>query len=121
LVFDGEVCIAWCQFGSPEELPRIYHKKEVEAKMNRPDWRITCFFVDKDYRDQGLSYIALRGALNLIEAQGGGIVESYPQEALEKKVSNSFLYNSTLQIFEKENFTYEGNKGKNHCIVRKKI
>jgi hypothetical protein len=25
LVFDGEVCIGWCQFGSPAELPRIKH------------------------------------------------------------------------------------------------
>ena len=47
LVYDGDTCIAWCQFGTPEELPRIYHKKEVEAKMDKPDWRITCIFVDK--------------------------------------------------------------------------
>ena len=25
LVYDGETCVGWCQFGSPEELPRIKH------------------------------------------------------------------------------------------------
>ena len=25
LVFDGDQCVAWCQFGPPEELPNIYH------------------------------------------------------------------------------------------------
>lgn len=121
LVFDGDVCVAWCQFGPPQELPNIYHKKEVEAKMTMPDWRITCIFVDKDYRKRGLSAIALNGALALIKEQGGGVVESYPQDTQGKKVSNSFLYNGTKEIFVQAGFSYEGQKGKNHCIMRKTI
>jgi hypothetical protein len=121
LVFDGDVCVAWCQFGSPQELPNIYHKKEVESKMTMPDWRITCFFVDKNYRKMGLSLFALNGALELIRDSGGGVIESYPQDTQGKKISNSFLYNGTKEIFEESGFTYEGNKGKNHCIMRKTV
>jgi hypothetical protein len=51
LVFDGEVAVAWCQYGTPEELPNIYHRKECEAGLDKPpDYRLTCFFVDRDYR-----------------------------------------------------------------------
>lgn len=89
--------------------------------MPVPDWRITCIFVDRDYRKRGLSFFALNGALELIRAEGGGVVESYPQDAEGKKVSNSFLYNGTKEIFEKAGFSYEGKKGKNHCIMRKTI
>jgi hypothetical protein len=121
LVYDGDICVAWCQFGTPEELPNVYHRKEVESKMTRPDWRITCIFVDKDYRKSNLSFFALSGALELIENLGGGVVESDPQETRGRKVSNSFLYNGTRQIFERAGFSYEGKKGKNHCIVRKTI
>lgn len=121
LVFAGDVCVAWCQFGPPQELPNIYHKKEVEAKMATPDWRITCIFVDKNYRKNGLSFLALKGALELIKELGGGVVESYPQDPKGKKISNSFLYNGTREIFERAGFTYEGEKGKNHCIMRKTI
>ena len=28
LVFDGGDAIAWCEYGSPVELPGIYHRKE---------------------------------------------------------------------------------------------
>jgi hypothetical protein len=28
LVFDGEVAVGWCEYGTPEELPGIYHRKE---------------------------------------------------------------------------------------------
>lgn len=118
LVFLKDQCVAWCQFGSPEELPNIYHKKEVLAKTTLPDWRITCFFVDKEHRKQGLSAIALRGALELIKQLGGGVVESYPQDTQGENLSSSFLYNGTRQLFEKNGFTYAGNKGKNHCIMR---
>jgi hypothetical protein len=121
LVFDGDVCVAWCQFGPPQELPNIYHRKEVEAKMTLPDWRITCIFVDRDYRKNDLSFFALNGALELIRDLGGGVIESYPQDTQGKKVSNSFLYNGTKQIFEKAGFHYEDKKGKNHCIMRKRI
>jgi len=27
-VFDGEVAVAWGEYGTPEELPNIYHRKE---------------------------------------------------------------------------------------------
>ena len=61
LVFDGDSCIAWCQFGSPQELPNIYHKREIEANMAMPDWRITCIFVDKNYRLFRPDYAVLSG------------------------------------------------------------
>src|SRR5512132_3110329 len=48
LVFDGDEAVAWCQYGTPEELPNIHHRKEYEAALDRPPaYRITCIFVDK--------------------------------------------------------------------------
>jgi GNAT superfamily N-acetyltransferase len=96
LVFDSEVAVGWCQYGSPEELPRIYHRKEYETGLvTRPDYRLTCLFVDKAYRRKGVSAAALRGALDLIRQAGGGVVEAYPHDTQGKRVSASFLYNGT--------------------------
>lgn len=85
------------------------------------DWRITCIFVDKDSRREGLSRFALNGALELIKDSGGGVVESYPQNTQGNKVSSSFLYNATGLVFEQAGFEYEGKKGNNDCIMRKTI
>jgi len=86
LVFDGDLAVAWCQYGSPEELPNINHRKEYEAGLDRlPDYRITCFFVDKKYRRKGLAAVALEGALDLIAQAGGGVVEAYPHIELPMK------------------------------------
>src|SRR3954447_4789906 len=76
LVYDGETCVGWCQFGSPEELPRIKRRKAYEEGLkDLPDWRITCFFVDSRRRRAGVAETALHGALEEIARLGGGTVE----------------------------------------------
>jgi GNAT superfamily N-acetyltransferase len=123
MVFDGDVAVAWCQYGSPDELPSIYHRKEYEAGRvdNAPDYRLTCFFVDRSYRRRGVAVVALRGALDLIAKAGGGVVEAYPQDTQGKRTSGSFLYNGTRSLFEKAGFSYERSKGKNHCVMRRTV
>src|SRR6478609_7670952 len=64
LVFDGDEAVAWAEYGPPDELPNIHHRKEYEETLDKlPDYRITCIFVDKKYRRQGVTAIALRGAI----------------------------------------------------------
>ena len=55
---------AWRRAGasraSPEELPTIKHRREYdEEPPPRPDWRITCFYVDTRHRGQGVARAAL--------------------------------------------------------------
>ena len=117
LVFDGDEAVAWAEYGSPAELPNIYHLKEYEAELDElPDYRITCVFVDKKYRRKGLSRIAVQGAVDLIAATGGGVVEGYPHDTEGQKVS--VLYNSTRAVFERAGFAYVRPKGKRNCVMR---
>ncbi|KAA2266169.1 GNAT family N-acetyltransferase [Solihabitans fulvus] len=119
LVFDGDVAVAWCEYGTVEELPNIHHRKEWEQGVVRmPDYRITCLFVDRRYRRKGMAAVAVRGALQLISAAGGGLVESYPHDlAPGKRPSASFLYNATRSMYEKLGFSYDRPKGKGNCVM----
>ncbi|MGC8474622.1 MAG: GNAT family N-acetyltransferase [Candidatus Dormibacteria bacterium] len=122
LVSQGEDAVGWCQYGSPRELPNIYHRKEYLAEMvHEPDYRITCFFVDRAHRRQGVAALALAGALDLIAIAGGGLVEAYPQEAPVKKVSGSLLYSCTRATFERAGFSYDRPKGLKHCVMHKVV
>lgn len=123
LVFEGEVAVGWCQFGTPEELPRIFHLKEYEAGRVSPlpDYRLTCIFTDRNHRHDGVAVAALNGALDLIAKAGGGVVEGYPQDTQGKKISASFLYGGTRGMFENAGFAYQRPKGKNHCVMRKTV
>jgi GNAT superfamily N-acetyltransferase len=122
LVFDGDEAVAWCQYGTPAELPNIKHRKEYDAVAGEPpDYRLTCFFVDKNYRRKGVAGVALQGALQLIAEAGGGVVEAYPQDTGGQKVSASFLYSVTRSLFEQAGFSYVRHQGKNHCVMRIEI
>lgn len=63
VIFDGPDAVGWCQFGPTEELPNIRSKKTYEQGLRKlPDWRITCFFIDRERRGKGIATLALREA-----------------------------------------------------------
>ena len=120
-MYDGSNCVGWCQFGSTDELPRIKSKRAyLDGLTNLPDWRITCFFVDREYRSKGVA-AALEGALREIGRLGGGIVESYPDDVEGRSVSGSFLHNATVSMFEREGFQRSRRIGKNRWVVSKAV
>ncbi|MGA8663677.1 MAG: GNAT family N-acetyltransferase [Thermoplasmata archaeon] len=105
LVFDGPNAVGWCQFGSSAELPNIRSRKAYEAGSRElPDWRITCFFIDRERRGEGIATVALREALREIGRLGGGTVEAYPEDYAGQRTSNSFLCSGALGMFEKAGF-----------------
>ena len=122
LVYDGATCVGWCQFGSPEELPRIKRRRAyLEGLDALPDWRITCFFVDSEHRRRGVASTALGGALRQIARLGGGTVESYPEDSEGRSVSSSFLHTGTVAMFESHGFERTRRIGKHHWVVAKLI
>jgi len=123
LVFDGDLAVAWCEYGPPAELPNIHHRKQYDATADLvPDYRLTCFFIDRNYRRKGLATVAMQGALELIAQAGGGVVEGYPHDIPPgKKTSGSFLYNVTRTMYERNGFTYIRPKGQGNCVMRRTV
>jgi hypothetical protein len=122
LVYDGEHCVGWCQFGSARELPRIKNQQAYQAGLQQlPDWRITCFFVGRTRRHKGVADAALDGALDEIARLGGGEVESYPEDTAGRKVSSSFLNNTTVAMFERHGFERSRQIGKYRWVMRRRI
>src|SRR6476659_4472006 len=120
LVFDGDEAVAWAQFGSPAELPNIRHRKQYEAETEvPPDYRVTCIFVDKRYRRQHLSDLALQGVVDLIAAAGGGTVEGYPHDKGGKR--EAVLYSVTRTLFERTGFDYVRPEGTTNCVMRRTV
>ncbi len=96
--------MGWCQFG----------------RVALPDWRVTCFFVDKAQRGRGVAFAALQGALGLMAAAGGGVVEGYPEEVTARGTA-AFLHSGTLAMFERVGFVAERRIGRAKWVVRRQI
>lgn len=123
LVFDGEDCVGWCQYGRTAELCNIKHRKQYFAEMEGglPDWRVTCFYAGKRHRKRGVARLALRGAVEAMAQQGGGHVEGYPESVEGRKTSSSFLYGGTVAMFEREGFERVRRLGMHHWVVAKSL
>jgi ribosomal protein S18 acetylase RimI-like enzyme len=112
----------WCQFGGPAELPNIKHRRAYEKDAPPlPDWRITCFYVDKKHRGQGIARAALEGALDQIARAGGGLVEAISEVTAGREAPGRFLFSATVELFEQYGFTRDRQLGKHAWLVRKEI
>jgi ribosomal protein S18 acetylase RimI-like enzyme len=123
LVFDdGGKVQGWCQFGSPEELSNIKHKREYDKDAPPlPRWRITCIFVDGKHRGQGVARTALEGALQQIAQAGGGLVEAIPEVTVGREAQGRFLFSATVELFDQYGFRRGRQVGKHARIVSKVV
>lgn len=122
LVYEGGDVVGWCQFGPTSELPNIRSKKVYEEGLTRlPDWRITCFFVDRERRGHGVARRALKEALIEIRRLGGGVVEAYPEDHSGHKISSSFLCSGTLGMFEKAGFAKDRKIAMYRWVVARRL
>ena len=120
LVYEGADVVGWCQFGPPADLPaRLGGFRKLGAAM--PDWRVTCFFVDRDHRKQGVAGTALTGALRMIAAAGGGTVDAYPVATGDAPYSGSFLWSGTESMFATAGFKPLGALGARKLVMRKHV
>lgn len=120
LVYDGPDVVGWCQFGAPAELPGRMGRF-ARLAIDEPDWRLTCFFVDRDRRREGIADTALAGALTLIAAKGGGTVDGYPIATRGKPYSSSFLWSGTEPMFLAAGFSRVGALGTSKLVMRKVV
>ncbi|MDA4125658.1 MAG: GNAT family N-acetyltransferase [Thaumarchaeota archaeon] len=120
LVYSGTDVVGWCQFGQPIELPaRMTGYGKLGLVL--PDWRVPCFFVDRDRRKEGVADAALKGALRIIAAKGGGTVDGYPIATKGKPYSSSFLWGGTDSMFTEAGFRPVGRLGTSKLVMRKAV
>ncbi|HEY8455122.1 MAG TPA: GNAT family N-acetyltransferase [Actinopolymorphaceae bacterium] len=124
LVFDADgLAQGWAKYGRLEELPIVEHNRKAydEDPPPRPDWRITCFYVDKRHRRQGIGRAALEGALDLIAQAGGGLVEAHPETTAGREAPGRFLYQMTVELYEEYGFQRVRQIGKHRWIMNRVV
>jgi GNAT superfamily N-acetyltransferase len=122
LVFDEQGLVqGWCQYGSPDEL-RLRHRAEYRKDPPPPArWRITCIFVDKRHRGQGIARAGLEGALAHIAAAGGGLVEAISETTAGREAQGRFLFSGTVELLEQFGFARGRQVGKHAWIMSREI
>ena len=123
LVYDGDQCVGWCQYGAPAELPNIKNPKAYEKELSElPDWRIGCIFTDKGHRGEGVARAAVAGALEAIREAGGGLVEAYPEQLEDRPPQRgAYLHTGPENLFTQFGFERDRKIAKWRWVMRRSV
>lgn len=101
LAFDGDLAVGWCQLTPRDELARLERSKNLARVDQVPVWSISCFYVRRGHRRQGVTAALVDAAVERARQAGAVAVEAYPLD--DSSPSSSFTgYAST---FERAGFT----------------
>lgn len=117
LAFDADEPVGWIAVEPRSAYPKLQHSRVLKPVDDAEVWSVTCFFVAKQARRQGLTVKLLGAAVDYVREQGGKIVEGYPVDA-ERDLPDVFVYHGTAAAFQKAGFIEVVRRSETRPIMR---
>lgn len=114
---DGQP-IAWCALAPRERYPVLERSRTLKRVDDEPVWSITCFFVAKAFRRQGVTLELLRAAVDYARMHGANIVEGYPVEPKQGTTPDAFAWTGLASAFRKAGFVEVLRRSETRPIMR---
>jgi GNAT superfamily N-acetyltransferase len=118
LLYKDAEAVGWCAVAPREEYVALERSRVMGAVDEKPVWSVTCFFIAKQHRKQGLSVALLEAAVAFAKKKGAKIVEGYPQD-LSKPQADAFVYHGLASTFEKAGFREVERRSPTRPIMRR--
>jgi GNAT superfamily N-acetyltransferase len=118
LAYSEKKPVAWCSVAPRKSFPALERSRILKMVDDQPVWSISCFFIHKDYRKQGLSVRILEAAVDYIRTQGGKIVEGYPVEPKKGKIADVFAWTGLASAYTKAGFVECERRSETRPIMR---
>lgn len=118
---DGEP-VGWVGVGDRSEYPRLQRSPVTKPLDDESAWVITCLYVRRSHRDQGLQVKMISAACDLAAEQGQKIVEGFPVEpASGKRAGADNAMTGIASAFEKAGFSEVERRKEDRPAVRKTV
>jgi GNAT superfamily N-acetyltransferase len=104
LAYAGGKPVAWCSVAPREQYPALERSRILKRIDDAPVWSVVCFFVEKSYRNKGMTVKLLRAAIEYVRQQGGKIVEGYPVEPRKERMPAAFAWTGLASAFKRVGF-----------------
>lgn len=110
--------IGWCAIAPRDQYLALSRSRVLQPVDDQPVWSISCLFVKKPYRRQGISTQLLRAAVDLAVKHGAQIVEGYPYEPNAEKMPDPFLWQGIPSAFRAAGFKEVLRRSQSRPIMR---
>jgi GNAT superfamily N-acetyltransferase len=118
LAYDRDAAVGWCAVEPRENYPALAKSRTLAPVDDHPVWAITCLFIAKNYRKQGVSVQLIKAATRYVKSQGGHIVEGYPTDSKSKQ-ADAWLWTGVMSAFEQAGFQEVARRSRTRPVVRK--
>lgn len=116
LAYVDDIPAGWISLAPRDEFTRINRSPILKKIDDKPVWSIVCFFIDQNYRKQGLSEKLLEYAIQYAKKRGAAIIEAYPRDETTKP--DSYMYVGVFSTFKKFGFEEVIRRNKNRPMMR---
>lgn len=98
--------VGWCAIGPRQDYERLTSPRARSYRSidGRPTWVITCFYIPKAARGQGIATTLLVAAVDYARREGVTTVDAYPVDLDLGDKPASSLYRGTLSMFTDAGF-----------------
>jgi GNAT superfamily N-acetyltransferase len=117
----GDRAVGWCAIAPRSEYLRLANARVLKPLDDAPVWSITCLFVDKEHRRQGLSIALIEAAVRWAATQGATIIESYPLDPRGGSMADTFAFHGLPSAYEKAGFAVAAKPSDARLIMRRKV
>jgi GNAT superfamily N-acetyltransferase len=117
LAFDGDLAVGWCQLTPRADLDWLNRARLFQAVDYLPVWSISCFYVRRSYRNQGVMSALIAAAIKAAKKAKAPALEGYPVETVNPK-STSNLYTGVASTFARAGFKIVARRSPSRPIMR---
>jgi GNAT superfamily N-acetyltransferase len=110
--------VAWCAVAPREDYIALERSRILKPVDDQPVWSVSCLFIKKPYRRQGISAQTLRAAVAFAASQGAAIVEGYPVEPSTNTIPDPFLWHGIASAFLAAGFQEVARRSTSRPIMR---
>jgi GNAT superfamily N-acetyltransferase len=121
LARDADGPAGWVAVAPRSSYPRLATSAITASDAGPGTWSVTCFFVHRRARRQGLAATLLSAAVEYAAARGATAVEGHPVDTEGVRRSSGDLYHGTLEMFLAAGFALVDRRGTRRALVRKDI
>jgi GNAT superfamily N-acetyltransferase len=104
LAYAEEEPVGWCAVAPRQVYVRLQKSRVLAPVDDRPVWSISCLFVARPYRRQGVSVRLIRAATEFARGQGAEVVEAYPVVPYTDAMPAAFAWTGTVSAYERAGF-----------------
>ena len=118
LAYAGKRPIGWCAVAPREEYPVLGRSRVLGPVDDQPVWSVSCFFIAREFRSQGVTVPLLQAAVKFAKSCGAKIVEGYPQDLGGSTLPAAFVWTGVLPTFAAAGFKEVARRSSKRPIMR---